>query len=475
MAVPLATVLFYPEDLRYAWCFLVPSLASILLGMLVSLLTPNQDENAVGLQLPMQKGSLPVLFAWCYAIFVGAIPFVLTGQSGMMYALFESVAGWTTTGQSVMDVTTMPNILLFHRAFMQYCGGLGFIVMIAMVVQGKNNMNLYYAEGHQERLMPSLRKTSQTIFLLYNCFLAAGALLYSLFGMDIFDAVCHAMSALATAGFTTQANSIGQYHSLPIEIVTIVLMLIGSTNFAILLLLVKGKFRQILQVSEVRFMLGVIAVFVSLTTFSFIFTTDMSFWQSLRHATFGIVAALSTTGYSIMKYTAWPPFAMGLLFVLMFIGGCAGSTAGGIKMMRAYLLVRLTVENVTRRLSSTRKVTALTYNRVQGKEMIDSALIKDTVGFITSYMLLYVAGTLLLTLTARCSLPDAMFEFAAAFGTTGISNGLTLANPNAGTLIVLMSGMILGRLEIFIVFIGVHSAFIITKRRIRRLTAGSLK
>ncbi len=466
IAVPLAIVPFYPEDGRYIPAFLLPAAASIVLGFATCLVPPRKESPVTEWQSPLQRGSLPVMFAWCFASLAGAIPFMLGGQLSFILALFESVSGWTTTGLSVADVTVMPHIFLFHRAFMQYCGGLGFIIMIAMFVQGKQNMNLYSAEGHPDRLMPSLKKTSQTIFLLYSCFFVVGTLTYRLFGMGLFDAVCHTMSALSTAGFTTQAGSIGQYGSMPIEMITVILMLIGSTNFAILLLLVQGKFRKILRVSEVRFMLGLMLVCVPLAAFSLMGGMGLSLGESLMEALFGVVTTFTTTGYSTMNYALWPPFALGLIMVLMIIGGSVGSTAGGIKLLRSYLFIQITKENIRSRLSPARRIAVPAYYRVQGKMPIDNTLVKDTVGFVACYMAVFIIGTLLLTLTANCSLFDAMFEFASAFGTVGISNGLTSANASLGSLLILIVGMLLGRLEVFIVFIGAYAGARALKQRV---------
>jgi len=468
IAVPLAVLPFYPEESRYAPSFLFPLLVSLVLGFAVCLCTPRTKKNATEWESPLQIGSLPVMAAWCFAFFAGAVPFMIGGQLNPLLAVFESVSGWTSTGLTVADVTLMPRIFLFHRAFMQYCGGLGFMVMIAMLVQSKQNANLYRAEGHPDKIAPSLKRTSQIIFLLYSCFLFAGSLIYKIFGMELFEAVCHTMAALSTAGFTTREGSIGQYGSLPLEIVTIALMLVGSTNFAILLLLVKGKFRQISKVSEMRFMAGLVIVFVLLAAFSLMGETGMGPGESFKESLFGVVSIFTTTGYSTMNYALWPPFALGLLILLMIIGGSVGSTSGGIKLLRAYLLIRITKENLKNRISPARKVTAPAYYQVQGKRLIDNALINDTLGFIACYMGVLIAGTLLLTLTSGCPLFDAMFEFASAFATVGISNGLTNANASAGSLVVLMAGMILGRLEMFIVFVGIYTAIHLLRRRLQK-------
>jgi trk system potassium uptake protein TrkH len=171
----------------------------------------------------------------------------------------------------------------------------------------------------------------------------------------------------------------------------------------------------------------------------------------------------------------WPPFALGLLVILMIIGGSAGSTAGGIKLLRAYLLIRITKENVRNRVSPVRRVSVPSYHRVQGKMPIDDALIKDTVGFVACYMAVFIVGTLALTLAADCSLFDAIFEFASAFGTVGISNGITSASASAGSLLILMAGMLLGRLEMFIVFVGVYTGLKTLKHKTYDKIAGRLR
>lgn len=469
VALPLIVLPFYPEEIKYIPAFLIPSVLSVALGLVVCILTSGQEESVTEWQSPLQKGSQPVMFSWCFAIFLGAIPFVLSGQEGFLHALFESVSGWTTTGLTVVDIANTPNIFLFHRSFMQYCGGVGFIIMIAMIVHVKQAMNLYYAEGHPDRLMPSLKRTAQAIFLLYNGFLLVGTILYRIFGMGLFDAVCHTMSALSTAGYSTRVGSIGEYESLSIEIVTILLMLIGSTNFAILMLLVKRKFRQVFNIAEIRFVIGLLIVFVPLIAISLNREVGLAIGESFHEALFGVVTTFSTTGYSTMNYAEWPAFTIGLLILLMIIGGGAGSTAGGIKLSRTYLLIKITRENIRKRISPARCVTTPSYYSVQGKTLIDDALVKDIFGFVSCYMGVLIVGTLLITLTAGCSLLDALFEFASAFGTVGISNGLTNSSTDAATLVVEMAGMLLGRLEIFIVFVGASSIVRTIKRWLRKI------
>ena len=455
MAVPLAVLPFYPEESNYTFAFLIPSMVSVIFGLLSGLL-PQKSKDCQQWNHTLQNSSLTVLFAWFYGFVAGALPFVISKQLNFIQALFEAVSGWTTTGLSVMDVSKRPQIFLFHRAFMQLCGGLGFVLVMIIFIQEKQSMNLFSAEGHPDKLMPNLKKTAQTIAGMYLSFVCVGTLAYRLAGMKLFDGIVHAMCALSTGGFSTRLNSIGEYNSFTIELITIILMLIGTTNFAVLQLITKGKLRRAFRVSELKFMLVLLAVFIPVTALSLSSSLNLSIGEGIRRAAFDITSALSTTGYSTMSYTSWPPFAFGILILIMLIGGGIGSTAGGIKLTRVYLIIRTTYINIQRRLFPARKISVSYYNKAQGKSLIDGALLADTTGFISCYLSIFIVGSLLITLTASCSLTEAMFEFASALGTVGLSIGITNPSANTATLVIEMLGMIFGRLEIFIILIGMY-------------------
>jgi len=420
VATPLTVLPFYPDDIIYMLSFLIPAGGSMILGAILCLFGRQDGDGGLEWRSSIQRSGLTVLFAWFWGIFVGAIPFVIGKQLTILQALFESVSGWTTTGLSVMDVTVTPKIFLFHRSFMQYC------------------------------------------------LLIAGTAAYRIAGMELFDAIMHTMCALSTGGFSTRLNSIGEYNSFFIEIITIFLMLAGTTNFAALLLLAKRKWRQFTGISEIRFMFLLLLIFVPLTAISLSHGLGISLAQGLRKASFDIVSALSTTGYSTMSYTSWPPVAIGILILMMLIGGGMGSTAGGLKLSRVYIMLRLAVLEIRKRLSPTRNVEAPVYVKAQGKTPIDSSLAADTTGFAVCYMGLFITGSLLTTVTAGCGLTEGMFEFASALGTVGLSIGITGPLTGAGTLIVEMFGMVLGRLEIFLVIIGFYSGVNILRQSFNR-------
>ena len=455
-AIPMLTACFYPETISDLTAFAIPALGSLIAGAVVCLKNQPQDNEAPRPQR-IKKGSFFVLFAWSYGIVIGALPFVLAGQLSSIQSLFESVSGWTTTGLSVMDVAQTSPLFLFHRGFMQYCGGLGFVLVMTLFIQNKQSMNLFQAEGHSDQLTPNLGRTVRVIVLMYTTFLIFGAAAYRMAGMSLFDSLIHAMCALSTGGFSTRAESIGYYNSPLIEFITIILMLIGTTNFAALLLLMRRQTRKFLAVSEVRFMSLLLAGTVPLTALVLFSAAYARLSDSFRIALFEVVSALSTSGFSTVGYAHWPQAAVLILIVMMLIGGGIGSTAGGMKLTRVYLMLR-TINNHLQNKSAPEGAVSLSfYTRPQGRTLIDPKLLADTSCFVFTYLLIYFIGTFLLMLTANCSLMEAMFDFASALGTVGLSIGITgpLTPPLA--LIVEMAGMLLGRLEIFIVLIGIRA------------------
>ena len=230
LLVPLLVRPFYRVEAGLAWQFLLPAAVGMALGLLV----------CRGKKRKISTNRL-VAFAWLYGFILAAVPFWLYGNVTPVQALFESVSGFTTTGLSVLNVEATPHIFLFYRAFLQYVGGLGFVMMMLLFVQEEDSAQLYQAEGHPDRLMPNIGKTAKVIGRMYGFFLLVGTLLYTLSGMPFFDSLVHAMCALSTGGFSNRLDSIGAYHSLPVEWITILLMLIGTTNFSLLLLLFRGR------------------------------------------------------------------------------------------------------------------------------------------------------------------------------------------------------------------------------------------
>ncbi|MDD6291161.1 MAG: potassium transporter TrkG [Lachnospiraceae bacterium] len=436
--VPLLVIPFYPGEAGVSGIFLIPACLSILAGMFVC---------RYGKQI--SNSSRFVVFSWFYGILLAAIPFFLYGGVTPAQALFESVSGFTTTGLSVLNVEKLPHIFLFYRAFLQYVGGLGFIMTMLLFVQEKDSAVLYQEEGHPDRLMPGIGKTAKVIGTMYGFFLFIGTILYTIFGMPFFDSVVHTMCALSTGGFSNKMDSIGYYHSLPIECITVILMLIGTTNFSFLLLLFKGKIRDFCKASEIRFLVGLILITVPVLTV-FLAAGGKTIGEGLRLSLFNAFSALSTTGYATCSYVEWPECALAVMILLMVIGGGLGSTAGGIKLARVCILLKNLVKNIRKKMLPDRTILLTYYHRGTEKELLENEQIEEASTYAGCYLCIYLLGTMLLTFFSGCTLVQGAFEFASSLGTVGLSIGVT--NPDTSTicLFIEMIGMILGRLEIFV-------------------------
>lgn len=442
LLVPIIVLPFYREDIVYISSFLIPAFFSILLGYIISRLrSKNRGVNS----------SRIVTFAWLYGFFIAAMPFYLNGNITFVQSLFESISGFTTTGLSVLDVENTSHIFLFYRSFLQYVGGLGFVIMMLLFVQGKHSASLFQAEGHPDRLAPNMGKTAKLIFMMYNSLLVVGTILYVICKMPLFDSILHTMCALSTGGFSNRLDSIGYYHSFKIELVTVILMIIGTTNFSLLLLLFKGKIKRFFKASEVRFLIGLSIISIPVMAL-FLKSDSCSFLHGIRLAFFNAFSALSTTGYATCSYTTWSDNALVIMTLLMVIGGGIGSTAGGIKLGRVCKLLKNLSMNVKKKLVPERTVLITYYNKGTEKEVLDQGQVEEASTYAGVYLLLFLVGCISLTYFSKSSFLHAAFEFASSIGTVGLSIGLTNMDTLPICLIIEMVGMVLGRLEIFVLF-----------------------
>jgi len=249
LLVPLLVIIFYHEDLQYAKDFLIPGVSSIFVGFFLFLFVFKKDRQNLG------KGSdvALVLVIWLLAITISAFPFMLTGKYDFTQAFFETTSAYTTTGLSVVDVSNTPHIFLFYRSFMLFVGGIGLVLILTSATSDSRSMNIYLIEGHNDKLLPNLIKSSRLILSIYFGYVVLGVCLYLLAGMNLFDAINHSMAALSTGGFSTNLNSIGGYNNIWIEIVTVFLMILGSTNFIIHYFLIKRKFKKFFTTLSLKF------------------------------------------------------------------------------------------------------------------------------------------------------------------------------------------------------------------------------
>ena len=223
---PLIVIPFYPDEMSYAYCFLIPGIASLVAGFLLRYFF----KNTRILKLEKNYDSFLLVMIWLSAIIISTVPWMLKGDYNFSQACFEMTSGYSTTGLSVVDVDHTPHIFLLFRSITLFIGGVGFVLIITSAFSDKYGLNLYNAEGHNDRLMPNLRSSARLILSIYSAYILFGTIAYIVFGMPVFDAINTSIAAISTGGFSVIGESIYGYHSLPIEIVTIILMILGVFN-----------------------------------------------------------------------------------------------------------------------------------------------------------------------------------------------------------------------------------------------------
>lgn len=454
LLMPLLALPAYPDEMSLAWSYLLPGLALTLLGVLGwKTLAPKQP-----LSLTLSEGSVIVVLAWVISILVSMFPLMTTGGLTFTQAMFEATSGWTTTGLSVVDVEQASALILLFRSTMELVGGAGLAIVTLSALAGPVGASLPAAEGRTEQLAPNVRRSAKLVLSIYSGYTAVGIVALRIAGMGWFDAVNHSFAALSTGGFSTRADSIGYWDSPAIEIVTIVLMLGGTLNFVTSYLLLTGRFQAVVKNGEVRLQallipLSTLILFVGVTTRLYPTTA-----KALRVACFEMISALSTTGFSTVGYDDWSSLGWLILIILMLIGGGTGSTAGGVKQYRIYVLYRALLWEIKRMMLPQQAVTEPRSWQGEHRHFLSDSLIRQISLFAFLYILMFGMGCCV-TVAYGYPLPDSLFEYASSLGTVGLSVGVTAADAPTGLLWTQALGMILGRLEFLTIFVGVMRLF----------------
>ncbi|MBM7555760.1 TrkH family potassium uptake protein [Halanaerobacter jeridensis] len=451
LLLPLLVLPFYPQDISYLNVFLLPSLVFLVLGFLLWKVTNTAQEQV---SLSLKEGGIIVLISWLVAIIASAIPFMLAGKLNFTQAVFEATSGWTTTGLSVVDEAQTSHIFLMWRSIMQFFGGAGLIVVMLSSIIHPYGFGLYNAEGRSDQLLPHVKRSAKLIMLIYSGYTIAGVILYYIVGMGLFDAVNHSIAALSTGGFSTRPASIGHWDNLGIEMVTWILMLLGTTNFATHFALLKGKFKTFIKNGEVRLLTFLVAVFVPIVSYFSLTELYSSLPDLMRRSIFEVITAISTTGFSLDTFTNWNAFGVLSIVILMLIGGGTGSTAGGIKLYRIYLMYKSLVWEFKSYFLPQNAVQKNYIWRGENKLYIKPEYIRETANYIYLYLITYAVGVLIY-LAHGYDLMESMFEFASSLGTVGLSVGITAADAPASILWLETVGMLLGRLEFLVIFFAV--------------------
>lgn len=411
-----------------------------------------------------KDGFVAVLTAWLAAAVFGAIPYVMIGLFGPVDALFESVSGFTTTGASVLTDYDQPHGIMFWRSLTHFYGGMGIVVLVIALLPavGGGAIRLFAAEAPgptAERLTPRLKDTAKHLWLIYVGLSALETIILMALGTGAFSALTHTFGTMATGGFSPLAGSVADFNSWSVELTITIFMVLAGGNFALYFALLSGRTRNLLRNPEFRLYLLIMVGSIILVAVSLMIAkSHFSGTHAFREAMFQVVALQTTTGYVTADFDQWNSFAKTLLLLLMFVGGCGGSTAGGFKVIRLMVLAK----NAGRIMSQAVHPKAVLPVRVGGR-VVPERVVTGVLGLFFLWMTTFVIGTLLVSAT-NVTMVSAASAVAATLNNIGpglelVGATLNYAPIDAFGKVVLMAMMLLGRLELLAVMLPFSRAF----------------
>jgi trk system potassium uptake protein TrkH len=459
MLLPLGYSFFLSEA-----CFDNLGSAAImtLIPGVVLYLTCRRTGNTV---LSAKDAITIVALGWVLSGLFGALPFYLSGEFGSFTnSFFESVSGFTTTGSSILkDIESISKGLLLWRSLIQWLGGMGIIVLSIAILPflGVGGMELYKAEVPSpvpDKLKPRIQETAKILWKVYLSISVMELLLLLLGGMSFFDALCHTFTTLPTGGFSTRNTSVAGFSSTYIDLVIVAFMLLSGINFSLHYQFLRGKPLAFWRDAECRFFLGMVVIFVIAVSLNIHGIHYDTVGQTVRYASFQVVSIITTTGYATADYEQWPALSQLILLVCMFIGASAGSTGGGIKCLRIMVCLKYCYREVFA-LIHPRAVTLIKIGGIS----ISNAVIRNIMGFIGLYAVIFILSTVLLA-AMDVDLATAIGAVAASLGNIGPGFGMVgpadnyAGIPDAGKWLLIWC-MLVGRLEIFTIIILMVPAF----------------
>ena len=446
LLLPLLVALIYRE--RCVWSLAASAAIALALGWVLRRFC--KPDNHL---IYAREGFVSVAMTWLAMSAVGALPFFLSGEiPSYIDAFFETVSGFTTTGASILaNVEIMSRGLLFWRSFTHWVGGMGILVFVMAIVDDVNDRSMHILRAEMPgpvvgKLLPRARDTASILYKIYIVMTGAEIVLLMLGGMPVFESIVHAFGTAGTGGFGVKADSIAGYSPYLQWIITVFMLLFG-VNFNLYYLLLARRFRAAAQSSECWYYLGIVLVSVALITFN-IMPLYETLGEAIRLSAFQVSSIITTTGYATADFNLWPEFSKAILLLLMFVGACAGSTGGGLKVSRAVMLVKM-VHREIRHLLHPRSVNSVKF---EGKH-VDGATLKGVSSYFAVYMMCVLSIFLLLSLD-QFNLETNLSAAVSCFNNIG--PGLAAVGPVSNyaaysgfSKLLLSLAMLLGRLEIF--------------------------
>ena len=445
MLVPLVVALLYNENYNP---FLISAVITFIVGIVSGLKTHEIDD------LPIKESFAIVAIGWFSVALFGSLPYLLSGISPLD-ALFESMAGFTTTGSTILPVIEdCSKSLLFWRSFTQWLGGMGIIVLFLAIlpklaVAGRDLFRAEVPDPIGDKLSPRLSQTAKILWSVYVGFSAVEVLVLWLSGMTFYDALCTTFSTMSTGGFSSHSESIAFFQSSLIEYIVIFFMFVAGANFALHYWVLRGGANHLFRDSEFRLYTSIV---FGATLLIVLVLWNTHGFDSIRLGLFQVVTIITTTGFTTADFDAWPDAARMVLFLLLFIGGCAGSTGGGPKVVRLLLLIKYGYRELFRSLHPK----AILPIRL-GKQMVPQGVMEAILSFFILYIFIFAAASLILSILGMDPV-SATSAAATALGNVG--PGFNIIGPAAhfggvhpiGKLVLILC-MWIGRLEIFTVLV----------------------
>ena len=457
LLIPAMVSYFYADSSLYA--FLYTAGITVLVGGVGFFITRKSQE------IRARDGFIVVTFGWILFALLGALPFTISGFiPSYTDAFFETMSGFTTTGASILtNIEGLPHGLLFWRSFTHWLGGMGIILLSLAILPllGVGGMQLFKAEvpgPTPDKLTPRIKHTAELLWGVYVLISVVEVVLLKLAGMNWFDAICHTFGTMATGGFSTKNTSIGHYNSAPIDIIIIVFMIIAGTNFALHYRVLRGKLFSYWHDREALIFIGIIAFASLLVGVEVYRHSTLGIGRAARDSIFQVVSIITTTGYGTADYEKWSTFSQLVLFLLMFVGGSAGSTGGGIKVIRIIILIKFGF-NELKRLIHPQAVLPVRIGRMA----VPRDIVTNISGFFLFYIALTVVGVMVMSalgldlISAAGSVAATISNIGPGLGTVGPTDNYALI-PDAGKWFLSFL-MLAGRLELYTVLILFSPAF----------------
>ena len=415
--------------------------------------------------LRTKEGFAIVTLGWFFFSIFGSLPFLISGYiPSFTNAFFETMSGFTTTGASILtDIEALPHGILFWRSLTHWIGGMGIIVLSIAILPflGIGGMQLFKAEVPgpvADKLTPRITETAKILWGVYVLFSAVETGLLMLGGMNLFEALCHTFGTMATGGYSTKNASIGAYHSTYIDFVIIIFMIIAGTNFSIHYRFLKGDFKSYFKNQEFLVFIVIIGLATSLIGIDTFLNHYHSIGKTLQKTLFQVVSILTTTGYGTADYEQWASSSQIILFLMMFIGGCAGSTGGGMKVVRVFVLMKFVFSEIVRLIHPHAVVSVRFGNKVIPREVLTNVM-----GFFILFVFLFTIGVIVMS-AIGLDMVTAFGSVAATLGNIGPGLGGVGPTDNYADIPaigkwILSFFMLAGRLEIFTVIILFSPSF----------------